>query len=75
MTATVTAPIASDRNYVHTQGVPATLWTVVHSLGKKPAVTALDSSGRQVFGDVTHIDDNRLTIAFGAAFSGSATCN
>lgn len=66
---------AGDRHYTHTQAVPASVWTVAHNLGKRPAVTVVDSSGREVEGDVQHGSATTLTITFSAAFSGTAYCN
>jgi hypothetical protein len=71
-------PTSGDKNYVHEQLTPATSWTVVHNLGKRPAIQVWDSSGRMVEGDVVFDASNpvnRLTITFSAAFSGKAVCN
>lgn len=57
------------------QGVPSATWTVVHNLGGFPSVTVLDSTEREVIGDVTYIDGNSVRIDFSAPFSGSAHLN
>lgn len=49
--------------------------TVSHNLNKKPAVTIIDSAGDQVFGNVTHLSDNQIQIAFSASFTGTVLCN
>lgn len=64
-----------DAHYVHTQNVPATVWTVTHNLGKHPSVTVLDSASTLVEGSVVHVSANSLTVTFGASFSGTAYCN
>jgi len=64
-----------DLNYLHTQNIAATTWTVTHNLGKKPSVTVVDSGGSVVIGAVTHVNTNQLQIVFTAAFSGVAHCN
>ena len=64
-----------DAKYAHIQPVPATVWTVVHGLNKRPAVTVTDSAGTVVSGTVQYDNDNELTITFAAAFSGRADCN
>jgi hypothetical protein len=64
-----------DKHFEHVQGVPATVWTITHNLDKYPAVTVVDSSGREVEGDVHHTSTSTLTITFSAAFGGSAYCN
>jgi hypothetical protein len=68
-------PAGTDAHYSHAQGVPATVWTVAHNLGKYPAVTVMDSAGTEVEGSVVHDTTNQLTITFSAAFSGRAVCN
>lgn len=64
-----------DLNFVFTQSVPATSWTIVHDLGKNPAVAVVDSAGAWVVGDVTYIDINTLRIDFVGGFSGQAYLN
>jgi len=65
----------SDANFVFTQGSAATQWVVDHDLGKKPAVTVVDSAGTVVIGQVVYNTDNRCTLDFEAAFSGKAFFN
>jgi hypothetical protein len=65
----------ADAHYVHTQVGAATTWTVVHNLGKYPAIQIFDSAADEVMGDVHHDSINQATLRFGAAFSGTATCN
>lgn len=65
----------SDRHYVHNQPNPAGVWTVIHNLEKFPSPVVVDSSGREVEGDIRHLDTNRLTITFQSSFSGKAYCN
>ena len=69
--ATYITLTGADR-HVHTQGSAATTWTVVHTLGGRPSVTVVDSTGTVVVGDVTYNSDTQVTITFSAAFSGSA---
>lgn len=49
--------------------------TVTHNLGKKPAVTILDTAGDEVVGEINHVSINELTIDFSASFSGSVILN
>lgn len=65
----------SDAYYVHKQNVSAASWTITHNLGKKPAVTVVDSADRNVVGQVQYINDNSLTITFKSAFKGEAYLN
>lgn len=64
-----------DLNYAHTQGVSNNLWTVNHSLGKYPSVSAFDISGNEIEGVVTHTNINNLTITFNSPFEGMAYLN
>lgn len=57
---------------VHTQSSPAATWTVVHNLGRFPAVTVLDAAGLEVLADVEHGSLNATTIVHGSPMSGSA---
>lgn len=58
--------------YVHTQAVASTTWVVVHTLGGRPSVTIVDSSGSVVIGDITYNSDTQVTLFFSAPFSGFA---
>ena len=69
--ATYITLTGADR-YIHTQGSAATTWTVVHTLGGRPSVTVVDSTGTVVIGDVQYNSDTQVTVTFSAAFSGSA---
>tara|TARA_Y100001937_G_C7116156_1_gene330220 strand:+ start:1360 stop:2082 length:723 start_codon:yes stop_codon:yes gene_type:complete len=64
-----------DKNYTEVFGAPLTTWTVNHNLGKKPAVSCIDTSGNEVYGIVDYINDNQVTISFSAATGGTVTCN
>lgn len=67
--------VDGDLHHTHTQGVPATVWTVTHGLGKYPAVTIVDSSGRVVIGGVTYLSLDEVRLTFSAGFSGKAYFN
>lgn len=62
-------------NHVHDQGLPSLIWTINHGLSKYPSVTAVDSAGSVVVGNVNYINVNNLTITFNASFSGKAYIN
>jgi len=64
-----------DKNFVFVQGVPSTTWTIQHNLNKFPSVTSVNNNDVQMFGEVTYIDENNLTINFSAGFSGKAYMN
>lgn len=67
--------VGSDKYYSHDQSVAAATWNVQHSLGKRPSVTILDSSGNQVEGQIIYIDNNNVEIRFAFSMSGTAECN
>ena len=58
--------------HVHDQATPTAMWTITHNLNGFPNVTAVDSAGTVVEGDVTWTSPNQLTVAFSSAFSGKA---
>ena len=67
--------LAGDKTFVFTQGVPASTWNIVHNLGKFPSVSVVDTADSSVFGDVTYVNNNELTVAFSATFAGKAFLN
>lgn len=58
--------------HVHTQSSASSQWAVSHTLGGRPSVTVVDSSGTTVFGEVTYNSDSQVTITFSSPFSGYA---
>lgn len=65
----IPAPI----RYTHVQSAAASTWSVAHNLGARPGgVTVVDSADTVVFGDVSYLSDNALTISFSSAFGGKA---
>ena len=67
----MTAPLSR----ILKQAQAAKVWTVAHNLGKRPAVTVVDSAGTVVIGEVDYLDDNTVRLTFCAAFSGTAYFN
>lgn len=61
--------------YIHNQMSASDTWVIEHNLEKKPSVTVVDSGDSVVVGDVTYINDNKISISFAAAFSGKAYLN
>lgn len=66
---------SGDANFVFTQAIPSAVWNITHPLNKKISITVVDSSNQVVYGGITYIDDNNVTINFNGAFSGQAYCN
>jgi hypothetical protein len=67
--------ISGDKTYQHDQGTPSSAWTVVHGLGKYPAVSVIDSAGTQLMAQVDHTSLTQLVITFAGATAGTAVCN
>lgn len=61
--------------YTHDQGLPSTVWNIVHNLDKSPSVTIVDTSGEIVDGKVAYVSSNEINVEFNAAFSGQAYLN
>jgi len=58
--------------YEHAQDAPASVWTIPHGLGKRPAVTVIDNDGNVLTGTVAHPTPDTTTITFGSARTGTA---
>jgi hypothetical protein len=54
------------------QATAAAVWTIPHTLEFRPNVSVVDSSWRQVFGEVSYPDDSTVQVDFSAAFAGEA---
>ena len=67
--------VQGDKTYVHNQATPSATWSVQHNLNKFPSVTSVNNSNIKMFGEVTYVDQNNLTINFSAGFSGKAYIN
>jgi hypothetical protein len=62
-------------SFIFTQMAPVSLWTIAHNLGRFPSVTVVDSTEREVEGDVHYLDGNTIAVSFSAPFSGVAYLN
>ena len=58
--------------YVHTQGTPATTWTINHNLNGYPSVMVVDSAKTVVFGEINYASTSQVVVNFSSAFSGYA---
>ncbi len=58
--------------FVFKQEIPSETWTVIHTLGYRPAgIVVEDTGGSEVEGDVTFLDVNTLVLNFSSAFGGT----
>jgi hypothetical protein len=65
---------SGDQTYTQIFGT-ASVVSVVHNLGKYPAVSVTDTALDEVEGDVRHLSTAALTVSFSAPFSGTVICN
>lgn len=66
---------STDKHYTHTQGSASATWTITHNLGKNPSISAVDSAGTEVIGEVYYVSLNQLIVYFTEPFSGKAYLN
>lgn len=64
-----------DKNFIFNQAIASNNWVVAHNLSKRPSVSVFDSAGTPFVGQVSHVDDNNLTISFNHSLSGKAYIN
>ena len=69
------AEIVPDKNFVHTQTMPAKVWTVTHSLNKYPSVQIILGDGTVIFSTIKHLSVNQVEITFMEDLSGIAVFN
>jgi hypothetical protein len=58
--------------YVHDQGPASLTWVILHNLGGFPNVTAVDTAGTMIEGQVQYDSNNQITLTFSPAQSGKA---
>ncbi len=59
-------------DYEHIQSVPATTWTINHSLGKYTNVTIYDDNNKVIDGEVETLNNNTIRILFNTVKAGRA---
>jgi hypothetical protein len=64
-----------QNNFVFDKQVAASVWVVVHNMGKYPSVSIVDTANDQVDAEVKYNSINQLTITFTAAVAGKAYLN
>lgn len=63
---------ASGGAFIHDQAIPSATWTINHTLGYFPNITVVDSTGREVEGEIVYNSPTQITALFTASFSGKA---
>lgn len=72
---TILQSLTVQNNYVHDQQVASASWVIVHNMGKKPAVSIVDTADDEVIAQVTYNSNNQLTLTFSSPVSGKAYLN
>jgi len=67
--------VETDKFYQHDQAVASLSWNVNHELGKYPSVQIVNTSGKEIIGDIEFIDENNITVSFDIAVAGKVYCN
>ena len=65
----------NDKNFVFVQAVPSAAWIINHNLGKKCAVTLVNSLLEQTGGQITYVNLNTVIANFNVPMVGEAYCN
>ena len=73
--AVFTLPLQGSPTFVFTQAAPATVWNILHNLGKFPSVSVINNNNVVINGEVTYIDNNNVQLNFSAGFTGKAYLN
>lgn len=58
--------------YLHVQEVASNTWTIMHNLNRYASVAIIDSSNRQVIGDIEYLNTNQIIVSFNGSFAGKA---
>jgi hypothetical protein len=67
--------VKSDTTKVIQVGTASETWNILHNMGKRPAVTVIDTSGNVITGQVVYNSDNQITIYFTPAVAGTVYLN
>lgn len=64
--------INNNSSFVFNQPTASTMWTIVHNMGRVPAVFAEDLDGNDINGVIEVVDSNSLKIFFNSPVAGKA---
>jgi len=65
----------AKETFEFTQATPSTNWSIQHDMDKFPSVAVVNNNNVLMYGNITYVDKNNLTINFSAGFSGKAYLN
>ena len=66
---------AASSSFEYYQSSAATVWTIAHPLNKSPSVSIVDTTGREVEGEVKWPNHGTVIVTFSVALSGTAYLN
>jgi hypothetical protein len=72
---TSTGVVTSGATTVIPFSSASTTWNVLHNLGKRPSVTAVDTDGNAIGGQIVYNSDNQITIYYSLAVAGTVYLN
>jgi hypothetical protein len=52
--------------------VASTVWVLNHNLGFNPNITTTDNNGQEIFGSVTYVNQNTISVTFSSPVTGWA---
>ena len=61
--------------YTHLQVFASTTWNITHNLNKFPSIVTVDTTGREVEGEVTWPNQGTVIVTFSVPLSGTAYLN
>ena len=67
--------LPSTETFTFSQGVPAAVWTINHTLEKHPSITVVSTANQVVIGDAAYTSTSQVVITFAEAFAGKAYLN
>jgi hypothetical protein len=74
-TAGPPGPPGATTTLVHSQGMPAAVWTIVHGLNKYPSATVVDDDKNVVMANVKYLDANTVEITHSSPMTGFCYLN
>ena len=68
-------PVYANEIYVFQQVIPSLIWEINHNLNRFPSVSIVNINNVAVYGDITYIDANNITVSFSAGFAAKVYLN
>jgi len=65
-------PAGTGSAFRFVQPTPSVTWTIDHGLGYYPNVTTVDSTGREIIGEIDYASMSQVICTFSATVAGEA---